>query len=174
VAGRRSPEAHTVLERLVPFRSSRTPQGHILTTWKGAWMANLVEALADARPERLRLRRSRPVIRGRPGVMLYTLALIAAGCFTAGGLLTKPADGLRRMWPTVAVLALFALGAACLTLVVHRGGEVGPPYLVVVGLEAVLAFVLAAVFFHEQVTLTRTFAVLLVLGGTVLLARPGG
>lgn len=106
--------------------------------------------------------------------MLYALALVAAGCFTGGGLLTKPADGLSRLWPTLAMLGLFVLGAACLALLVQLGGEVGSAYLIVIGLEAVLAFVLAAILFGERVTILRSFAVLLVLAGTVLLARPGG
>lgn len=106
--------------------------------------------------------------------MLYLLALAAAGCFTAGGLLTKPAQGLARAAPTVGLLVLFAVGAACLAVLVERGGQVGTAYLVVIGLESVLAFVLAAVLFGERITPTRAVAVLLILSGTVVLARTAG
>lgn len=101
------------------------------------------------------------------------LAVAASGCFTAGGLLMKPAAGLTRLAPSAAVFVLFVLGAACLARLVHLGGEVGPAYLVVVGLETVLAFALGAALFGEALTGTRLVAVALVFGGTAILAQSG-
>jgi quaternary ammonium compound-resistance protein SugE len=103
--------------------------------------------------------------------MSVVLALSAASCFAAGGLLMKPAEGLSRLGPTLAMVMLFMVGACCLTMVVHRGGAVGPAYLVVVGLETVLVFMLAVAVFGESVTADRLLALVLVLTGTTLLAR---
>jgi multidrug transporter EmrE-like cation transporter len=106
---------------------------------------------------------------------MVTLAcsLTAAACFTGGGLLMKPAAGLSRIGPTAGLLVLFVIGAALLALAVHRSGEVGPTYLVVVGLETVLAFVLGVALYHEQLNTMRVLAVMLVMSGTVLLAHDG-
>jgi multidrug transporter EmrE-like cation transporter len=108
------------------------------------------------------------------GVLTLTCSLTAAACFTGGGLLMKPAAGLSRFMPSVGVFVLFAIGAALLAVAVHRDGEVGPTYLVVVGLETVLAFVLGIVVFHEQLNAVRLVAAMLVVSGTLLLAADGG
>ncbi len=102
------------------------------------------------------------------------MAMGAAVAFSVGGLLMKPADGLRALVPSALVFVLFAVGAACLAMLVRRGGDVGGAYVLVVGLEALLAFGLSALVFHEPVTTTRLLAVALVGAGTVLLAAPTG
>ncbi len=81
----------------------------------------------------------------------------------------KPADGLTRPVPTAVVIALFALGTYLTARLVQRGGDVGPAYLAVVGLETVLAFVLGVIVFGDDVTPTRLIAVALLLIGTLLL-----
>jgi small multidrug resistance pump/quaternary ammonium compound-resistance protein SugE len=106
-------------------------------------------------------------------MLTLTCSLTAAACFTGGGLLMKPAAGLSHIWPSVGVFVLFVVGAALLAVAVHRHGEVGPTYLVVVGLETVLAFTLGVAVYHEQLNSTRVVAVMLVLSGTVMLARDG-
>ncbi len=106
-------------------------------------------------------------------VMTFACSLTAAACFTGGGLLTKPAAGLSRIAPTVAMFGLFVAGAALLAVAVHRDGEIGPAYLVVVGLETVLAFALGVAIYDEQLTTMRMAAVVLVMSGTAILAQGG-
>ncbi len=106
-------------------------------------------------------------------VVTLTCSFTAAACFTGGGLLMKPAAGLSRLVPSVGVFVLFVIGAALLAVAVHRDGEVGPTYLVVVGIETMLAFVLGVALFHEQLNPIRVVSVMLVMSGTLLLARDG-
>ncbi len=101
--------------------------------------------------------------------MSLALASAAALSFALGGLLMKPAYGLSRPVPSLALFALFAVGTACLALSVHRGGEVGPAYLIVIGMEALLAFGLSVAIYGEPITAGRLAAVVLVLSGTAIL-----
>lgn len=97
------------------------------------------------------------------------LAFAGASSFTVGGMFMKPTHGLTRPIPTAAVVALFALGMYFTARLIQRGGDVGPAYLAVVGLETVLAFVLGVIVFGDEVTPIRLIAVALLLIGTLLL-----
>ncbi len=65
------------------------------------------------------------------------------------------------------MLALFAIGAALTALAIHVRGELGPAYLIVLGLEAVLAFIFGATLFGEHPNLGR------ILGLALLCQRDG-
>lgn len=97
------------------------------------------------------------------------LAIGAAGAFTASGVLMKASHGLTRWLPTVGLIVLAMCGASLNALAVHRGGELGPAYLMVVGVETVLAFGLGVVLFGERTSPSRLFAIALILGGSVML-----
>ena len=99
------------------------------------------------------------------------MALIAALCFTVGGIFMKLSDGLTKLWPSVAIFVLFAVGAILNTLLVKRGGELGAAYTVIVGLEAVLAFVFGVIFFGEDRSWPRLLGVALIMGGLLLLRK---
>jgi multidrug transporter EmrE-like cation transporter len=101
--------------------------------------------------------------------MHLILAVAAALCFTVGGIFMKTSDGLTKLWPSVAVYALFAVGATLNAILVKRSGELGPAYLIVVGIEAILAFVLGVVLFKESASLARIAGVTLIFFGLVLL-----
>ena len=105
--------------------------------------------------------------------MTFACSLTAAACFTGGGLLTKPAAGVSRIIPTVAMFGLFVIGAVLLAVAVHRDGEIGPAYLIVVGLETVLAFALGFALYDEQLTTFSLATVVLVMSGTAILAHSG-
>jgi len=105
--------------------------------------------------------------------MTFACSLTAAACFTGGGLLTKPAAGVSRIIPTVAMFGLFVIGAALLAVAVRRDGEIGPAYLIVVGLETVLAFALGFALYDEQLTAFSLATVVLVMSGTAILAHGG-
>ena len=98
------------------------------------------------------------------------LGVVAALMFTGGGLLMKPSEGLSRIVPTLGMLVLFAIGAAINALIVHRSGEIGPAYLLVLGCETVLVYLLGVVLFAERVTIWRLAAVGMILVGIIVLS----
>jgi multidrug transporter EmrE-like cation transporter len=102
--------------------------------------------------------------------MLYLgMTVAAALAFTVGGIFMKLSQGLSQPLPSVAMLGLFCIGAALLTLSIDARGELGPAYLVVLGLEAVLAFAFGAMLFGEQPNLTRVLGLALLILGMVLI-----
>ncbi len=78
------------------------------------------------------------------------MAIGAAIFFTVGGIFMQKSDGLSQLLPTILVYACFLVGASLQTLAMHKSGVMGITYVLVVGLEAVLAVVFGAVFFQEN------------------------
>lgn len=105
-----------------------------------------------------------------PMVMRLVLGLCAAGCFSGGSLFMKASAGMSRLWPTLAVFGLFAIGIVVNIALVRAGDEVGPAVMIVIGFETLLGFVLAAMLFGEDLSTTRVLAVALVLVGILLLS----
>jgi multidrug transporter EmrE-like cation transporter len=104
------------------------------------------------------------------GSLLYLgMAVAAALAFTVGGIFMKLSQGLTQPLPTLAMLGLFALGAALLTLSIEARGELGPAYLIVLGLEAVLAFAFGAMLFGEHANVGRLVGLALLVAGMVLI-----
>ena len=110
----------------------------------------------------------------RPGPVQYEnllfagSVLLAALFFTVGGIFMKLSDGLTKFWPTMIVFALFVTGAALQTLAMKRE-ELAVTYLVVVGLELILAFLFGVLVFSESCTPVRIAGVLLIAGGIISL-----
>ncbi len=96
------------------------------------------------------------------------LLFCASAMFALGGVAMKYSAGLTRPGPSAGVFALFAAGAA-MQAVAMRDAEMGPVYITVLGLEAVLAFGLGIWLFGESASAMRVVAVALVLAGIVLL-----
>ena len=104
------------------------------------------------------------------GSLLYVgMAVGAAVAFTVGGIFMKLSEGLTHTLPSLAMLGLFGLGAALLTLSIDARGELGPAYLVVLGLEAVLAFAFGAMLFGEQPNVGRMLGLALLVAGMILI-----
>ncbi len=104
------------------------------------------------------------------GSLLYLgMTVAAALAFTVGGIFMKLSQGLTQPLPSFAMLGLFAVGAALLTLSIELRGELGPAYLVVLGLEAVLAFAFGAMLFGEQAGMSRILGVALLVVGMILI-----
>ena len=97
------------------------------------------------------------------------MMVAAALAFTIGGVFMKLSQGLSQPLPTLAMLGLFALGAALLTLSIDVRGELGPAYLVVLGLEAVLAFAFGAMLFGEHANGARMLGLALLVVGMILI-----
>ena len=98
--------------------------------------------------------------------VLYIIA--AALAFTVGGYFMKQADGLDRLAPVLAVLALFALGAT-LQMLAMRQQEMTGTYLAVLGFEAVCAFVIGCLLLGEAVTWQKVAGSVVVCAGVALL-----
>lgn len=110
----------------------------------------------------------------RPGVVQHEAFLfagtviLAALFFTVGGIFMKLSDGLTKFWPTTIVFILFVAGAALQTLAMKRE-DLAVTYLVVVGLEAILAFLFGVLVFSESYTPVRIAGVSLIALGIVSL-----
>jgi small multidrug resistance pump/quaternary ammonium compound-resistance protein SugE len=100
--------------------------------------------------------------------MYCYLSLAAALTFVAGGVFMKWSEGMSRLVPTLLVYLFFAAGATCQT-VAMRKAEMGVSYLLVLGLEAVLAFVFGLLFFGEERSPCKLLGVAVVVAGIVLL-----
>jgi multidrug transporter EmrE-like cation transporter len=113
-----------------------------------------------------RLMRPAPV----QGEALFFAAMIilAALLFTVGGVFMKLSEGLTRFWPTVLVFTLFVSGAALQTLAMKRE-DLAVTYILVVGLEAILAFLFGVLLFSESCTPWRIAGVVLIAGGIISL-----
>ncbi|MBC7807023.1 MAG: small multidrug resistance protein [Akkermansiaceae bacterium] len=96
------------------------------------------------------------------------LAVLSAVCFTIGGVFMKHSDGLTKLAPTLTVFALFLVGA-CFNILLMKREDLGVAYVFVLGLEAVLAFLLGIWIFKEPVLLPRVLGVVLIVGGILLL-----
>jgi multidrug transporter EmrE-like cation transporter len=92
----------------------------------------------------------------------------AAVAFTAGGAFMKASEAMTRPVPTVLFYLAFAVGATFQALAL-RQAELGVAYVVVLGLEAVLAVAFGAVFFEERLSLFKGLGVAAVVAGIVLL-----
>lgn len=102
--------------------------------------------------------------------MDFILLLAASVLFAIGGLFMKYSQGLTRPGPSVAVFALFCAGAACQAVAMRRA-EMGVAYIFVLGLEAILAFLLSVFLLSERVNVSRVCAVALIVAGIALLER---
>jgi quaternary ammonium compound-resistance protein SugE len=100
--------------------------------------------------------------------MHLVLGAVAALSFTVGGIFMKRADGLQNAPAAALFLLLFAIGAALMSYAM-RGAEMGTTYIVVLGLEAALAFAFGAYLFAEPVTLPKIGAVAMIVAGIALL-----
>jgi multidrug transporter EmrE-like cation transporter len=80
----------------------------------------------------------------------------------------KLSEGLTKFWLTTIVFALFVIGAALQTLAMKRE-DLAVTYLVVVGLEAILAFLFGVLVFSESCSPERIAGVLLIALGIISL-----
>lgn len=98
------------------------------------------------------------------------LLILAALCFTSGGVYMKISAGLTRLWPSVLMSLLFLIGAALQALAM-RHEDMSVAYVSVLGLESLLAFALGALLLGETISARRLCAVALIATGVVLLRR---
>ena len=110
----------------------------------------------------------------RPGAVQHEafqfvlMVTLAALLFTVGGIFMKFSEGLTRFWPTMIVFTLFVTGSAVQTLAMKRE-DLAVTYLVVVGLESILAFLFGILVFSESCSPVRIAGVLLIVSGIISL-----
>lgn len=80
----------------------------------------------------------------------------------------KYADGLSRLVPSLVAMALFVFGAGIQTIAMKQN-LMSVTYIVVLGLEALLAFGFGVLFFKESYALTKLAGAALVLVGVAFL-----
>ena len=99
---------------------------------------------------------------------LYSLAAVM---YVTGGVLMKYSQGLTQAWPTFGLTALFSAGALIQARAM-RHEELATSYIVVLGLEALLAITYGSLFFGEQISLHAAGGIALVMIGIVVLRLP--
>ena len=99
------------------------------------------------------------------------LYAVAAALYVIGGTLMKYSRGLTRLLPSVALVLVFSTGAL-IQAKAMRHEQLGLSYVVVLGLEALLALFAGYLFFSERVNLRVFSGVLLIVIGIVVLRLP--
>jgi multidrug transporter EmrE-like cation transporter len=102
-------------------------------------------------------------------MVYFAMAVAAALAFTIGGVFMKMSHGFSQPLPSLVMIALFVLGAILLTLSIEARGALGPAYLVVLGLEAIMAFALGAMLFGEHPDVGRLVGLVLLIIGMILI-----
>lgn len=98
-------------------------------------------------------------------IALYTLS---ASLYVAGGMFMKYSAGLTRLQPALALVAFFSAGALVQAWAMKQEA-LGSSYVVVLGLEALLAVIAGYFLFAEQMTVKMISGVALVVLGIILL-----
>jgi multidrug transporter EmrE-like cation transporter len=110
----------------------------------------------------------RPWVEAEEALMFMAMVVVAAVFFTVGGIFMKLSDGLTRVGPTLVVFALFVAGASLQTIAMKRE-DLAVTYLIVVGLESILAFLFGVLLFNESCSQGRVAGVALVALGIISL-----
>jgi small multidrug resistance pump/quaternary ammonium compound-resistance protein SugE len=102
--------------------------------------------------------------------MALLMLVLAAVAYAVGGLFMKQSEGVSRVLPSVAFLALFAAGAT-LQAFGMKQADMGVSYVFVLGVEAIVAVVLSALVLHESYSPERIAAITLVVVGIAWLRQ---
>lgn len=100
--------------------------------------------------------------------MFAVMSVLAALSFSVAGYFTKLSHGLTARGPTAVMFVLFLIGSA-LQSVAMRNESMATTYVVVLGLEAVTAYVLSVWLLNESSSMLRIGGIALVVAGIVLL-----
>jgi multidrug transporter EmrE-like cation transporter len=103
--------------------------------------------------------------------MALLMLVLASAAYAIGGVFMKMSAGPMRPAPVAAFVALFAGGWLLQAFGMQRV-DLSVGYIIVLGVEAVLALALSVFYLHEQLTPSRAAAVALVVAGVLLLRRP--
>jgi small multidrug resistance pump/quaternary ammonium compound-resistance protein SugE len=100
--------------------------------------------------------------------MFMALVVSAALLYSVGGYFMKLSRGLTEGVATVMVFLCFCLGAALQT-VAMRHEAMTVTYVIVLGLEAVVAYLLGTLLLQESANVAKTGGIALIVAGIALL-----
>ena len=100
--------------------------------------------------------------------MFTVLAALAALSFGVSGYFMKVSQGLTERGPAAAMFGLVIFGAGLQTIAM-RYAPMTTTYVIVLGLEAVAAFLLGVVFLNEATSLAKVGGIGLIVVGIFLL-----
>lgn len=106
--------------------------------------------------------------------MAYVFLALAIVFEVGWALCMKPSAAFTRLWPTVALVVLYALSLVALTLAVRRL-PLGMSYAVWTGSGAAVIAILGWLVLHEAMTPLKAISLVLVVAGVVglHLSEPG-
>ncbi|GLW28393.1 DMT family transporter [Actinoplanes regularis] len=105
--------------------------------------------------------------------MPYFLLALAIAAELLATSLMKATDGFTRLWPTLAVLAGYAISFIALAQAVKDGLQVGVAYAIWSAVGTAAIVVIAALFLNEPVTLAKVGGIALIIAGVVMLNLTG-
>jgi multidrug transporter EmrE-like cation transporter len=100
--------------------------------------------------------------------MYLLMVLAAAVFFTVGGIFMKLSQGLSLLTPSLLVYVFFCTGASLQTLAMRKS-DLGVTYILVLGLEAVLALLFGVFIFKEHYSFLKLLGVSLIVAGIIFL-----
>lgn len=100
--------------------------------------------------------------------MYLLMVLSAAAFFTVGGIYMKLSQGLSLLTPSVLVYFFFCAGASLQTLAMRKS-DLGATYILVLGLEAVLALLFGVWLFKEHYSFLKLLGISLIVTGIAFL-----
>jgi small multidrug resistance pump/quaternary ammonium compound-resistance protein SugE len=96
--------------------------------------------------------------------MYLLMVLFSAICFTVGGICMKLSQGLSELIPSLLVYLFFIAGASLQTIAMRKAA-LGVTYIVVLGLESVLAFLFGVLLFQENYSYVNFVGVSFIVAG---------
>jgi len=103
--------------------------------------------------------------------MGWLLLVLAAVSYVGGGIAMKYSDGFRHGLASGLVFVAFCTGAALQTLAM-RTGNLSVAYVLVLGLEAILAVVAGKLWFDETIATRTAIGIAFVFIGMILIKSP--
>jgi len=100
--------------------------------------------------------------------MYLLMVLAAAVFFTVGGIYMKLSHGLSHLTPSLLVYLFFCAGASLQTLAMRKS-DLGVTYILVLGLEAVLALLFGVWLFKEHYSFLKLLGISLIVAGIAFL-----
>jgi len=96
------------------------------------------------------------------------LSIAAALSFTVGGVFMQLSEGLSKALPSLMVYVMFLAGASLQTMATRYSG-MGLTYILILGMEAVLAVLFSVLLFKEGYSFLNVAGMVLVTVGVVFL-----
>ncbi|MBD1868995.1 small multidrug resistance protein [Cyanobacteria bacterium FACHB-471] len=98
------------------------------------------------------------------------LSAAAAFCYTLGGVFMQNSEGLTKFAPSLLIYLCFIAGATLHTIAVRVANSMGITYILILGLEAVLAVLFSILLLKEEgYSFLKLIGIVLVVVGVALL-----